>query len=109
MRYLLIPHYTDRTRLCQLLLFANLQPAHLDNTYSTCYFYIKGKGMTFREIERMIKDDGWFLDTIEGSHYHYKHKMKKGKVTIPYHGGTDIPKRVIHSILKQANINRGNV
>ena len=40
--------------------------------------------MTFREIERLVKNDGWFLDTIEGSHYHYKHKTKSGKVTIPF-------------------------
>jgi hypothetical protein len=30
-------------------------------------------------------------------------KAKPGKVTIPFHSG-DIPKRVIHSILKQASI-----
>jgi len=60
--------------------------------------------VTFKEIERIVKKDGWFLNTIEGSHYHYKHEMKKGKVTIPFHGG-DIPKRVIHSILRQAGLN----
>ena len=59
--------------------------------------------MTFREIERIVKADGWFLDSIEGSHYHYKHITKPGKVTIPFHGG-DIPKRVIHSIQKQAGL-----
>jgi len=52
----------------------------------------------------MIKDDGWYLDGIEGSHYHYKHIMKAGKVTIPYHGSVDLPKRVVHSILKQAHL-----
>jgi len=50
-----------------------------------------------------VKADGWLLDTIEGSHHHYKHKAKSGKVTIPFHVG-DIPKRVIHSILKQAGL-----
>ena len=59
--------------------------------------------MTFKEIERMLKADGWFLDSIEGSHYHYKHKIKPGKVAIPFHSG-DIPKRVIHSIHKQAGL-----
>ena len=59
--------------------------------------------MTFKEIEKLVKSDGWFLDTIEGSHYHYKHETKSGKVTIPLHSG-DIPKRIIHSILKQAGI-----
>jgi predicted RNA binding protein YcfA (HicA-like mRNA interferase family) len=59
--------------------------------------------MTFREIERIVKNDSWFLHNIEGSHYHYKHKAKPGKVTIPFHGG-DIPNRVVHSILKQAGL-----
>ena len=59
--------------------------------------------MTFREIERIVKNAGWFLDTIEGSHYHYKHRIKSGKVTIPFHRG-DVPARVIHSILKQAGL-----
>ena len=58
--------------------------------------------MNFKEIEKMIKIDGWYLDSIEGSHHHYKHKIKPGKVTIPYHGNVDIPKRVVHSIMKQA-------
>ena len=33
----------------------------------------------------------------------YHHKTKSGKVTIPFHVG-DIPKRVIHSIMKQAGL-----
>lgn len=59
--------------------------------------------MTFREIEKLIKNAGWFLDGVNGSHYHYKHDSKTGKVTIPCHTG-DIPKRVINSILKQAGL-----
>jgi predicted RNA binding protein YcfA (HicA-like mRNA interferase family) len=59
--------------------------------------------MKFREIEKAIKDAGWYLETVHGSHHHYKHSAKLGKVTIPYHTG-DIPKRVINSILKQAGI-----
>jgi predicted RNA binding protein YcfA (HicA-like mRNA interferase family) len=59
--------------------------------------------MTFREIEKVIKDDGWFEVSTEGSHHHYKHAVKSGKVTIPFHRG-DIPVRVINSILKQAGL-----
>ncbi len=59
--------------------------------------------MTFREADKMVKDDGWRLHSIEGSHYHYKHEMKPGKVTIPYHSG-DLPKRVVVSIKKQAGL-----
>ena len=59
--------------------------------------------MNFREIEKIILADGWYLVDVKGSHYQYKHPTKKGKVTIPNHRG-DIPPRVINSILKQASL-----
>ena len=59
--------------------------------------------MRFREMEKIILADGWFLDDIKGSHHQYKHPSKSGKVTIPNHPG-DIPKRVVNSILKQAGL-----
>lgn len=59
--------------------------------------------MRFREIERIILDDGWYLVDIHGSHHQYKHPSKKGKVTIANHHG-DIPQRNINSILKQAGL-----
>ncbi|MDR3121206.1 MAG: type II toxin-antitoxin system HicA family toxin [Clostridiales bacterium] len=59
--------------------------------------------MTFREAEKMVRNDGWVLESIEGSHCHYKHSTKLGKVTIPYHTG-DLPKRVVSSIKRQAGL-----
>lgn len=59
--------------------------------------------MRFREIEKIIKDDGWTLSSIEGSHHHYRHPTKPGKVTIPKHNG-DINIRVINSIMKQSGL-----
>lgn len=59
--------------------------------------------MRFREIERIVLDDGWVLSDISGSHHQYKHPEKPGKVTIPNHRG-DIPVRVVNSILKQAGL-----
>jgi predicted RNA binding protein YcfA (HicA-like mRNA interferase family) len=59
--------------------------------------------VTFKEADKMIRAIGWKLESVEGSHYHYKHDEKSGKVTIPYHNG-DIPKRVVNSIKKQAGI-----
>ncbi len=59
--------------------------------------------MKFRELERIIKADGWEYSDSDGSHYQYKHKTKKGKVTIPYHTG-DITKGVVNSVLKQAGL-----
>lgn len=59
--------------------------------------------MRFRELERIILDDGWFLNDVRGSRHQYKHPTKSGKVTIPNHRG-DIPLRVVNSILKQAGL-----
>jgi predicted RNA binding protein YcfA (HicA-like mRNA interferase family) len=71
----------------------------IDNTCNTYYAFI----MTFQEIERIIKKDGWRFSSSNGSHYHYKHGVKPGKVTIPHPQG-NLPKRVINSIFKQAGL-----
>ena len=59
--------------------------------------------MRFREIEKLVLDDGWILADVNRSHHQYKHPIKPGKVTIPNHRG-DIPQRVVNSILKQAGL-----
>lgn len=60
---------------------------------------------TFRDIEKLIKKDGWQLDHIESSHHHYKHPTKPGKVTIPKHSKPkDLPKWLIDSIKEQAGL-----
>lgn len=60
--------------------------------------------MTFKELEKLVKKDGWYLQSIVGSHHHYLHPFKKGKVTIPFHGNKDLSKFVVNSILKQAGL-----
>ena len=59
--------------------------------------------MRFREMEKILLDDGWYLADVRGSHHQYKHPEKPGKVTLPNHRG-DIPPRVVNSILKQAGL-----
>ena len=59
--------------------------------------------MRFREIEKMVLDDGWTLVNVSGSHYQYKHPTKPGKVTIPFHKG-DVHPKTASSILKQAGL-----
>lgn len=60
--------------------------------------------MKFKEIEKIILDDGWYFKKQKGSHCHYKHPTKSGKVTIPEHAG-DVHPDTIKSILKQAGLN----
>lgn len=62
-----------------------------------------GEEMRFREIEKIILADGWYFKNAKGSHNHYKHPKKPGKVTIPNHGG-DLDKKTVDSILKRAGL-----
>lgn len=59
--------------------------------------------MKFREIEKLILQDGWYFKAAKGSHYHYKHPSKPGKVTIPKHSG-DLDPKTVKSILEQAGL-----
>lgn len=60
--------------------------------------------MNFRSLDYLLREDGWFLKSVEGSHYHYEHNTKKGKVTVPRHSSKDIDKKTLNSILKQAGL-----
>ncbi len=58
----------------------------------------------FRDLLRMLKDDGWEYDHATGSHYTYKHP-EKGSVTIPFHGqNNEIAPGTLKSIMKQAGL-----
>ncbi|MGP1501093.1 type II toxin-antitoxin system HicA family toxin [Bergeyella cardium] len=59
--------------------------------------------MSSTELIRVIEDDGWYLVNVKGSHHHFKHQTKKGKVTIP-HPKKDLPQGTINAILKQAGL-----
>ena len=59
--------------------------------------------MTARELEKILLADGWYHVATKGSHKHFKHPSKPGKVTIPQHSG-DIDPGTVKSILKQAGL-----
>jgi predicted RNA binding protein YcfA (HicA-like mRNA interferase family) len=60
--------------------------------------------MKTREIIRIIEKDGWTLLRQKGSHMHFEHPEKPGITTVPFHASTDLSKRVLASILKQAGL-----
>lgn len=57
-----------------------------------------------REVEKLIADDGWIYKATKGSHKHFVHPAKPGKVTIPQHPGDAIDKTLLKRILKQAGL-----
>ena len=63
----------------------------------------KAKRYTADELIKMVQEDGWYEVPASGGHRQYKHPVKSGRTTIPYHKGTlDI--RTAKSILKQAGL-----
>jgi predicted RNA binding protein YcfA (HicA-like mRNA interferase family) len=55
------------------------------------------------EIIRLLKQDGWHVHNVRGSHHQFKHPTKPGKITVP-HPKTDLPIGTAKAIFKQAEI-----
>ena len=64
--------------------------------------------MKYREIVRLIEEDGWRLVRQRGSHAQYAHPTKPGKVTIAGHPNTDVPRGTAANILRQAGLPKPN-
>lgn len=57
-----------------------------------------------KEVIRILKRAGFYIHHQSGSHVQLKHNIKTHlRVTVPFHN-KDIPKSVLHSILRQAEI-----
>lgn len=59
--------------------------------------------MKVRGLLKLLKKDGWVENSQKGSHLQLEHPVKRGKVTVPVHGG-DVPKGTLNAILKQAGL-----
>ena len=59
--------------------------------------------VTPKELLKVLKKDGWYVDRIRGSHHMLKHTSKVGRVTVPVHK-EDLKPNTLHTILKQAGI-----
>ena len=62
--------------------------------------------MKVREILKLLKQDGWYLVTTEGSHRQFKHPSKSGRVTVSGHPSDDIHPKTLKSILTQAGLQK---
>ena len=59
--------------------------------------------MNFRELLRILDEDGWKQSRQKGSHRQFRHLVKKGTVTVAYHSlSDDVPVGTMRNILKQA-------
>jgi predicted RNA binding protein YcfA (HicA-like mRNA interferase family) len=60
--------------------------------------------MKYRDIVKIITQDGWYLKEQTGSHQQYKHPAKLGRVTVAGQPGKDVPEGTRKSILRQAGL-----
>jgi len=62
--------------------------------------------MNTRQVIKLVADDGWYeIKTSGGGHRQYRHPVKQGKVTIPFHGkNSEVPPFLFKSIKKQAGL-----
>jgi len=61
--------------------------------------------MTVREILKMLRKDGWYIDHWTGSHRQMEHPTKPGNVTVAGKPKDDINPKTLRSILRQAGLN----
>lgn len=59
--------------------------------------------MNSRDLISLLLVDGWEHVATRGSHWHFRHPAKPGKVTVP-HPKRDLPIGTVQSVLKQAKL-----
>ncbi|GFO62304.1 addiction module toxin, HicA family protein [Geomonas paludis] len=59
--------------------------------------------MTGKQLKKMLLESGWQLDRVSGSH-HIMIKDGCRSIPVPVHASVDLPKGLVHAILKQAGI-----
>ena len=60
--------------------------------------------MKVSDAVKMIEKDDWFVVRTKGSHRQFKHKTKKGLVTIAGKPSDELAPGTLNSIFKQAGL-----
>lgn len=62
-----------------------------------------GRSLSSREVIKELTADGWVLMETTGSHHHFEHPKKKGKVTVP-HPKQNVGINTLKSIERQSGL-----
>ena len=62
--------------------------------------------MKVRDVIKRIEADGWYHTRTVGSHRHYQHATKPGKVTVAGHPSDEVPPGTLNNIWRQAGLKR---
>jgi predicted RNA binding protein YcfA (HicA-like mRNA interferase family) len=61
----------------------------------------------YREVRRRLREDGFVVVAMRGSHQQWAHPFRPGKVTVAGSDNDEIPRKIEHSIFRQAGWVRG--
>jgi predicted RNA binding protein YcfA (HicA-like mRNA interferase family) len=60
--------------------------------------------MKAKELIKLLKQNGWELKRVNGSHHIFKKNGFEYNISVPVHGNGDIPKGTANSIMKDAGL-----
>lgn len=64
------------------------------------------KPLTAEGVERILKENGYELSRVKGSHFIWKNTAKGHAVPVPHHGNAPIPQGTLNSIFRACGIER---
>ncbi|MDC8011024.1 type II toxin-antitoxin system HicA family toxin [Tahibacter soli] len=59
--------------------------------------------MNSRELIKRLKDDGWELKNVKGSHHVFRHPTKPGHISVP-HPEKDLGTGLVKKLMKIAGL-----
>jgi len=57
-----------------------------------------------KRMRQLLKENGWVLDRIKGSHHIYINKVSGRTIPVPFHGNKDLKIGTFMGILRILNI-----
>jgi predicted RNA binding protein YcfA (HicA-like mRNA interferase family) len=60
--------------------------------------------MKVRDLLKLLRADGWFVERTRGDHRQLRHLSKTGTVTVSGHPGDDVHPKTLKSVLRQAQL-----
>jgi predicted RNA binding protein YcfA (HicA-like mRNA interferase family) len=61
------------------------------------------------EVLKVLKEEGWYPVSQEGSHRQFEHATKSGQVTVAGKPSEEIHPKTLKSILRQAGLSLSNL
>jgi predicted RNA binding protein YcfA (HicA-like mRNA interferase family) len=63
-----------------------------------------GGAMKVREVLKELREDGWVVVRVKGSHRQLRHPNKPGTETVAGKESLEVPRGTLNSILKQSGL-----